>query len=243
MTDQYRADVTMLSPNDSGRRTSPPSIIVIHTNEGPGDAPIENLLGWLQQPRAQASYTMVVGRDGRTGRCNDDDYIPWAAGSPANDRGLHLCLTGYARQTTAEWLAQTKQLDAAARVVADWCRRYGIPATWLTGDRMRAGAKGIGGHDTTVAAWHATDHTDPGAGFPRAQFIQMVNRHLTAPKEEDTMTEDDRRMLREIHDQLLGPAGKGWPQLGKNAKGQNLTLVDGVAALRADVDALAEGAK
>lgn len=36
----------------------------------------------------------------------------------------------------------------------------------------------------------------------------------------------------ETWEQLRGPGGKGWPQLGKNAKGQNLTLVDAVAALR-----------
>ena len=35
--------------------------------------------------------------------------------------------------------------------------------------------------------------------------------------------------------QLRGPEGKGWPQLGKNAKGQDLSLVDGVAATRQDI--------
>lgn len=39
----------------------------------------------------------------------------------------------------------------------------------------------------------------------------------------------------EAWDQLRGPGGNGWPQLGKNHKGQNLTLVDAVAALRQDV--------
>ena len=31
-----------------------------------------------------------------------------------------------------------------------------------------------------------------------------------------------------------GPGGKGWPQLGQNDKGENLTLVDAVASLVAD---------
>lgn len=35
--------------------------------------------------------------------------------------------------------------------------------------------------------------------------------------------------------QLRGPEGKGWTQLGKNAKGQDLSLVDGVAATRQDI--------
>lgn len=39
----------------------------------------------------------------------------------------------------------------------------------------------------------------------------------------------------EIWEQLRGVDGNGWAQLGKNEKGQNLTLVDGVAATRRDV--------
>lgn len=41
--------------------------------------------------------------------------------------------------------------------------------------------------------------------------------------------------LQDVWTQLRGPKGKGWPQLGQNGKGQNLTLVDAVAALRQDV--------
>ena len=35
--------------------------------------------------------------------------------------------------------------------------------------------------------------------------------------------------LQDVWTQLRGPGGKGWPQLGQNDKGQNLTLVDAVA--------------
>ena len=41
--------------------------------------------------------------------------------------------------------------------------------------------------------------------------------------------------LQDVWTQLRGPKGKGWPQLGQNDKGQNLTLVDAVAALRQDM--------
>ena len=41
--------------------------------------------------------------------------------------------------------------------------------------------------------------------------------------------------IQEIWRQLRGPSGNGWEQLGQNSKGQNLTLVDAVAALRSDV--------
>ncbi|MDK8898107.1 N-acetylmuramoyl-L-alanine amidase [Corynebacterium sp. MSK004] len=38
--------------------------------------------------------------------------------------------------------------------------------------------------------------------------------------------------LQDVWTQLRGPKGKGWEQLGINDKGQNLTLVDAVAAIR-----------
>ena len=38
--------------------------------------------------------------------------------------------------------------------------------------------------------------------------------------------------IQEIWRQLRGPGGKGWEQLGQNERGQNLTLVDAVAAIR-----------
>lgn len=41
--------------------------------------------------------------------------------------------------------------------------------------------------------------------------------------------------LQEVWTQLRGPGGKGWKQLGVNDKGQNLTLVDAVAAIRQDL--------
>lgn len=46
--------------------------------------------------------------------------------------------------------------------------------------------------------------------------------------------------LQEVWRQLRGPDGNGWAQLGKNAKGQNLSLVDAVAASRHDIAGLRE---
>ena len=41
--------------------------------------------------------------------------------------------------------------------------------------------------------------------------------------------------IQEIWRQLRGPGGKGWPQLGQNEQGENLTLVDAIAAVRQDL--------
>lgn len=38
--------------------------------------------------------------------------------------------------------------------------------------------------------------------------------------------------LQDVWTQLRGPKGKGWPQLGQDSQGRNLTLVDAVASIR-----------
>lgn len=79
---------------------------------------------------------------------------------------------------------------------------------------------------------------DPG-GIDMNRFradIAAAQRALTAPpapRPEDDMTPEQDRMLRYIAGQL-GP----WEQLGRNAKGQPLTLVDAFAEMRRDVDEL-----
>lgn len=56
------------------------------------------------------------------------------------------------------------------------------------------------------------------------------------------LTDDEQAELltkvREIWDQLRGPDGAGWPQLGQNSDGQNLTPVDAIAAIKKDVESL-----
>jgi hypothetical protein len=42
--------------------------------------------------------------------------------------------------------------------------------------------------------------------------------------------------VRDIWDQLRGPNGAGWPQLGQNSQGQNLTPVDAIATIKNDVE-------
>lgn len=42
--------------------------------------------------------------------------------------------------------------------------------------------------------------------------------------------------VRDIWDQLRGPDGTGWPQLGQNGQGQNLTPVDAIAAIKKDLE-------
>jgi hypothetical protein len=57
------------------------------------------------------------------------------------------------------------------------------------------------------------------------------------------LTDDEQAELlskvRDIGDQLRGPGGAGWPQLGQNGQGQDLTPVDAIAAIKRDVESSA----
>lgn len=134
--------------------------------------------------------------------------------------------------------------------------KYPWGARVMPAARIAKVRKGLALFEGTVfwgADWSRADEMHYQIGYPEgdnriARFAEKLNAgHLglygPPKKDEEEMTEADRRMLREVWEQLRGPNGKGWPQLGKNSKGENLSLVDSVAALRGDVDALAEGAK
>ncbi|TQM30478.1 glycoside hydrolase domain-containing protein [Nocardia bhagyanarayanae] len=57
-------------------------------------------------------------------------------------------------------------------------------------------------------------------------------------QEEPDMTPEQDAVLRDIQTQLRGPGLAGWPQLGTDADGRHLTLVDGLAAALRRIDAL-----
>lgn len=227
---QFRADVTQLTTNDSGPRNPYKcQAAVIHTYECPRADDVENRARY--QESAGSSYTMLVGTR-RTLRANDDNYIPWAAAQTGNRIGLHLSFLAYARSSRNEWLEYSTQLDLGARVVADWCTRYGIPPIKISATDLRAGKRGLCGHADISAAWGETDHTDPGHNFPWDVFTKRVQHFMNPNTAKETDMSNERldsieRKVDLILDQLAGPGGNfgGWPQLGGR------TVVDALAAV------------
>lgn len=63
-------------------------------------------------------------------------------------------------------------------------------------------------------------------------------RNLLTGDDDMAFTEEDRAMLRDVWVQLRGPDAGGWPQLGQNDEGQNLTPVDKLAELGRTIAAL-----
>jgi hypothetical protein len=148
--------------------------ICVHTTES-GKAATANALTadsvvTYQRNSQSGSYHVMVGVDGKRIRENTDDWITWSTGNKGNNILLHICFVGNASQTRAEWLAQDRQLRAAATVVRYWSDKYKIPLRKVAA----AGLPGILGHgDTRV--WGGTDHTDPGPNFPYDVLISYAN--------------------------------------------------------------------
>ena len=209
-------------------RNTRPRYVFLHTQEGNGTA--ESLAAYLNNMANQVSYHYIVDNSGTVADVVDTDYASWSVGA-ANDYSINLCFAGSrASWPRATWLDRMgRAIDIAAYLVAQDCKKYGIPATWLgSGGRYSPASSGVSDHGyvTKVIGWGT--HTDVGPGFPGDVFTAALDRYMkgtTMAKPTPLAADIDARA------QLTGTAelGKypGWDQLGGR------TVVDAVAAIGA----------
>ena len=151
---------------------------VIHTMETPETTQIaENIAGWFANPAAGTSAHYCIDPDSIV-QCVDERAAAWAAMPTGNAFGIHLELAGRAAQTATEWADPASQaiLDRAAALMADICKRHGIPVRFLTDQQLANGEKGITTHAQISRVFRESDHTDPGDGFPAAQFLALTQK-------------------------------------------------------------------
>ncbi|MCV7100962.1 hypothetical protein H7I01_11270 [Mycobacterium palustre] len=94
------------------------------------------------------------------------------------------------------------------------------------GDCDMNSADGLSADD--LAALCGITTPDPGAETPTQTGVLMA---LTGDEQAELLAK-----VRDIWDQMRGPGGQGWPQLGQNAQGENLTPVDAIAAIKNDIE-------
>ena len=109
------------------------------------------------------------------------------------------------------------------------------------------------GSEGTVADWHPVDvNAFRGTRDELARIFHPDNAPKEAPmtsavgwpdgpaalNDAKLFAADAARDAADNRMQLRGPGDAGWPQLGQNQNGQNLTLVDAVAAIRHDLAAM-----
>ncbi len=161
--------------HDSGpRRPDSLDLVVIHSTEGGTAAGVAS---FFSVPSTEASTQLVID-DKECWRCVPDLVIPWGAPG-ANRRGLHIEHCGFAKWSREEWLLHRPTLDRSAAKAARWCWLYGIPTRWLTIGQLRAGERGFTTHaHCSVAFPPNAGHTDPGGGFPKPLYMQLVRKYL-----------------------------------------------------------------
>ena len=163
-------------------------LIVIHSMEfeEKGDT-AESCAKYFQNPcdehgtsRPSAAHLCIDNNS--IVRCVLDNNI--AGGAPgANRDGIQLELSGFARQTEAEWLDDygKQLLDNAASAAAQFCLRYDIPVRQLTNDELADGqSKGFVSHAQVSEVFKQSTHTDPGPGFPWKLFLEKVEKDRVA---------------------------------------------------------------
>jgi hypothetical protein len=158
-------------------------LIAIHAMQSPeGVNTAEQVAKYFAHIDRPASAHECVDANSWVGCVRDEDTAYAAPG--ANADGWHIELAGMSEQSAAQWadVYSRQVLALAAKRVALRCRKYGIPARWLTRAQLRDGkSKGLTTHaDITKADLAPGDHWDPGPYFPRDMFLQMVKVELDA---------------------------------------------------------------
>lgn len=170
-------------PNGPGRRRRGAAIdlVVLHTNDGGPQEPAggaEGLAGYTAtaRPPDYPAYHVLVDCDSAIRTARDDERVNGAGG--VADRAWHICLYGTAAQTIDQWHDpySKAELVIAAQLVNEACGRFGLPRV-----RVPAGPgnRGICGHvDVSDVYPTSQGHTDPGPGFPWAEFLAMLDGGL-----------------------------------------------------------------
>lgn len=108
-------------------------------------------------------------------QCVNIQDIAWAAPG-ANANGIHIELTGYAKQTPEQWADPYSEamLRLAAKLCAKLCKDHQIPIDFLEPEALRLGERGITTHAVVSEAFKKSNHTDPGNGFPITYFLGLI---------------------------------------------------------------------
>lgn len=162
-----------------GRPDGPPLWIVVHDMEASETA---------TRAESTAAYFANPG-DGRSVSshyCVDQDSVvqcvllrdtAWTVGNrPGNNRGINWELSGFARQSRAEWLDPfgLGMFAQMAPIVRADAAKYGIPLERRTVPELKAMRPGITSHNDLRLAFGGTTHTDPGPNFPWDVFMTIM---------------------------------------------------------------------
>lgn len=169
-----------------GVRRQKPINFFIHTQEGDGSA--EGLAQFCNGAN-NVSYHYTV-RDGIVCNVVDTDYYSWSV-LDANVFSINLCFAGsFAGWSREQWLRREKDIDIAAYIAVQDCRKYGIPFEVIA-PPYGTPRPGISDHKYVTQALDIGTHTDVGYNFPWDRFRYYVEKYSRVSADKIETKEDD----------------------------------------------------
>lgn len=155
---------------------------VFHDNEGPQEnRSAQGLANYLKS--IDGGYNDIIDNVD-TVHVADDNIVVWGAGG-VNQRAIHACFIGYAKQTAAQWADpySAAEIDRGAAWAAQKSTQHGLPLVHLTPDQVaHGGIKGFCTHgDVSVHYPDSLGHTDPGAAFPMELLLEKARQLIDPP--------------------------------------------------------------
>lgn len=158
------------SPNHGLRYGVIPSLIVVHSTESDnrtGNGDLASVADYLCRPPVEASTHVIVDADGHSARVVVDELKAWHVGG-FNPVSLGIEQVGRAAQSF--WTRN--ELREAARWIARWHKKYGIPLRHGAVDGKVVTRSGVIRHSELGA--YGGGHHDPGDGYPLASVIGLA---------------------------------------------------------------------
>lgn len=171
----------ILTGYHGGRQTSV-SRIVIHATVSPcqrGGARAN--ARYFQTHRTGSAHYVVDPAE--IVLCVPEGLVAYHAPPNTGSIGIELCDPQTGPDTRWEDANHDAMLARAAVLIREVAKRWNVPLVRIGAGDLRAGRHGICGHADVSNAWHETDHTDPGSGFPWGRFMALVKGG--APEEDD----------------------------------------------------------
>jgi hypothetical protein len=155
-----------------------------------------------QSSGGSAQYIEGVEREDH---CVADAAIAWHAPPNIHSIGIEITADGgnvsafnppSHAYTRTQWLSPQvwPAVVRAASRTRELCLRLSVPIVLLSAADLVAGKHGVCGHDDVSAAWHQTNHSDPGPNFPWAEFMALVMGSTVPTPEVDMDAVQDARL-------------------------------------------------
>jgi N-acetyl-anhydromuramyl-L-alanine amidase AmpD len=166
------SEVTYIGPAKTRAGTNEKRGITFHNTSNPRNASARDEATYAKR-RTDASAHFYVDKTEIIQALNTDLGAGHAGSGWPNEHCIAYEITGQNSWSRERWLADVAWEAMAAQVKRD-CKRWNIPARWLTVAQLKAGERGFSTHDDCRKAFGGTDHTDPGPQFPKQHLIDLL---------------------------------------------------------------------